>query len=109
MTNVEVQARERNVVYAHGVNPNNGRRFTLAVVMRKGNSYLGIAECSTKDQFSRKQGRIIAEGRAVHNPTAFIEGENREKALEYIHKVKEWYQKDRAVEAQTFIQLLRSI
>jgi len=38
--------------------------FTLAVVFTDTGAALGIAQCSEKDQFNKKIGRLIALGRA---------------------------------------------
>lgn len=46
------------------------RRKTIAGVLNEDSNQLLLAfsECSKKDQFSRKRGRIIAQGRALKNP-----------------------------------------
>ena len=47
----------------------SGKRVTLAANYNEENSSLNIAtsRCSPKDQFSKKLGRIIAEGRLEKN------------------------------------------
>jgi len=66
-----------------------GRRFTVAAVVEDGllnaKVSLGIARCSSKDNFNKKIGRAIAEGRATKRPIeiskvsktdAFVEAKN---------------------------------
>ena len=69
-----------------------GRRFTLAVVIRKGNTYLGIAECSEGDQFSRKIGRKLSESRAIHKPARQYFNDDSEdikkKAIKLLHEIR---------------------
>lgn len=49
----------------------DGRRFTVAGVYEKTTSEVkfGVAICGPRDQFARKVGRAIAEGRAKKHPT----------------------------------------
>jgi uncharacterized DUF497 family protein len=46
------------------------RRKTIAGILNEDSNQLLLAysECSKKDQFNRKRGRIIAQGRAMKNP-----------------------------------------
>ena len=41
----------------------SGRRFTLAATVKDDNLLIGSALCSNKDQFCRRIGRNISEGR----------------------------------------------
>lgn len=51
----------------------NGKRVCLAGVPNEDRSlHIGIAECSKKDNFNKKLGRKIAEGRALKKPIAHI-------------------------------------
>jgi hypothetical protein len=47
-------------------------RYTFCAVIEPGKTVnhmrIGIARCSGKDQFTKKRGRVIAEGRAKVNP-----------------------------------------
>ena len=50
----------------------DGRRFTVVGLYKQeeGNAIkFGVAICGPHDQFARKVGRTIAEGRAIKNPT----------------------------------------
>jgi len=39
--------------------------ITICKISTNGSEYFGYAFCSEKDQFSRKRGRLISEGRAL--------------------------------------------
>jgi len=73
--------KQHKAYFCYGKNTLTGRRFTIAAVTRKGNTYIAVAECSNNDQFSRKLGRKVAESRAVHNPMHVYEGEDRTAAI----------------------------
>ena len=81
--------KQHQAYFTHGTNGMTGRRFTLAVVIRKGNTYLGIAECSEGDQFSRKIGRKLSESRAIHKPARQYFNDDSEdikkKAIKLLH------------------------
>jgi len=50
----------------------DGRRFTVVGLYNKDHANeikFGVAICGPQDNFARKVGRKIAEGRAVKNPT----------------------------------------
>ncbi len=55
-------------LFTHGIDA-QGRRFTLAAVLeikseKEVKTSVGLAICSEKDNFNKKFGRIISEGRA---------------------------------------------
>lgn len=47
--------------------------YTLAGVLKDNNIKIGISQCSPKDQFIKKLGRIRAEGRANAKDAIIIE------------------------------------
>jgi hypothetical protein len=53
------------VKYFHERDPSTGWGRTWAVVWRGNMRYVGVAEVAAGDQFSRRRGREIAEGRAL--------------------------------------------
>lgn len=56
--------------YFHG-KTNDGYRYSVSVLEKEdGDIYIGTSICSKKDNFSRKTGRLISEGRAKR----FLEG-----------------------------------
>ena len=84
--------RTREVMYTRGYNPTTGRLFTLAVLIRNGNTYFGSTECSTKDQFSKKRGREIALVRAIHGPhTIKYKMSDKKKAYDYMCMIRALY------------------
>jgi hypothetical protein len=87
---METQFQKQHEVYfTHGTNFSTGRRFTLAVVIRKGETRLAIAECAEGDQFSRKIGRKIAEARAIHGKHIGMLGtEDKQAALDFMHEYR---------------------
>lgn len=48
---------------------------TVAVVLFGGASRWGVARCSSRDNFSKKLGRVISEGRATSQTTYVVCGE----------------------------------
>jgi len=48
----------------------NGVRFTICGIydVESTTMKFGVARCSKKDQFSKKKGRLISEGRATKSP-----------------------------------------
>ena len=57
----------KNQLFFYPEVKSNGRRATIAGIIDDSNNQLriGIAECSPKDQFTKKKGRMIAAGRAA--------------------------------------------
>lgn len=53
------------------------KRITMVGFLNQNNLQIGLSECSEKDQFNKKLGRQIAEGRAQKNPTTVINIENK--------------------------------
>ena len=60
--------------YFHSKPIPNQRRVTIAGVFDSENQQIlfGVAECSKKDQFNRKRGRMIAQGRAGKSPIRVV-------------------------------------
>jgi hypothetical protein len=61
-------------IFIHG-KTKSGRRFTIAGVPDKDKLKIGLAICNPKDQFCKKIGRSISEGRAK-NKTYYFELSN---------------------------------
>lgn len=77
---------QRESYFTHGQSKKSGRRFTICALIRKGKTFIGIAECSLEDQFSRKTGRKTAENKAVHNPIASYETTDKKTAINHMHE-----------------------
>lgn len=45
-------------------------KVTVALVIEGQTANFGLSRCARNDQFSKKKGRLIAEGRAKKNPYA---------------------------------------
>jgi hypothetical protein len=56
-------------IFFHTKPEKNKRRATFAGIIEGKIIKVGISVCSHKDNFQKKLGRIIAEGRARKNPT----------------------------------------
>lgn len=76
----------REAYYTHGQSKRTGRRFTVCALIRNGKTFIGIAECSIKDQFSRTTGRKMSLMKAVHYPIASIENTDKRKAIDFMHQ-----------------------
>lgn len=64
---------KHGVFYTHGTS-DSGRRFTIAAKKIDANTVqFGLAICNQRDNFCRKIGRRIAEGRAVVRPVQILE------------------------------------
>ncbi len=72
----------------HGETLDKRRCTIVGLYNREKNKInFGVAICGPRDQFSRKVGRTIAEGRATKNPTLVKEYKNE------LEKNKEGYSK----------------
>jgi hypothetical protein len=49
------------------------RRLSIAAFISENQLCIGVAQCSKKDQFNKKIGRAIAEGRALKHPTIKVQ------------------------------------
>jgi len=47
----------------------NNKIVTVAGVIANNNLQVSTSECSAKDQFTKRKGRMIAEGRAIKKPS----------------------------------------
>jgi hypothetical protein len=56
-----------NVFFMHG-EADKGNKYTLAAALNGDQLNVGLSICSSKDQFNRKKGRLIAAGRANARP-----------------------------------------
>jgi hypothetical protein len=56
-------------IFFHTKPERNKRRATFAGIVEGKTISIGVSVCSTKDNFQKKLGRTIAEGRARKNPT----------------------------------------
>ena len=87
---------KRGVFYTHGTDK-SGKRFTLAAKKVKDDKVqFGLAICNERDNFCRKIGRKIAEGRAVGRPVQILtieqpvtEVDERSLVMETMFKLKE--------------------
>lgn len=68
------------VFFMHG-EADRGNRYTLAAALNGDQLKVGLSICSSKDQFNRKKGRLIAAGRAEVRPIV-IETVNFEEGKE---------------------------
>lgn len=92
---------KRGVFYTHGTD-NSGRRFTIAAKKINENTVqFGLAICNERDNFCRKIGRKIAEGRAVARPVQVLEmvdtpteGDERKIVMDSMFNLKENVTKD---------------
>lgn len=82
----------RESYFTHGQSKTTGRRFTICATIRNGKTWIGIAECSKKDDFSRAIGRKISEKRAIHNPTSSYETTDKKEIITMLHIIKEQYE-----------------
>lgn len=57
-----------DVLFYHTKPKPNVKRKTFAGIVNGKHLYIGLATCSLKDNFSKKIGRTIAEGRANRKP-----------------------------------------
>ena len=77
-------------MYFHGKDKDDNR-YTLAAIESDGIIKFGSAVCSKKDNFSKKIGRLIAEGRAKTKPITTLENirhnRNKEDTIELRKKV----------------------
>lgn len=53
-------------------------RVTVAGIIKDDQISFGVSRCSTKDQFFKKKGRHIAEGRATKTPFATFPAPEKE-------------------------------
>lgn len=65
----------KNELFFYPVTVGTQRRRTIAGVIDKDNGVLriGISECSNKDMFEKKKGRMIAKGRALSRHAQLVE------------------------------------
>ena len=83
----------REAYYTHGQSPKTGRRFTICALIREGRTFIGIAQCSTLDQFSRSMGRKISLNKAVHSPLNSTENTDKKIAIDLIHQLRSDFEK----------------
>lgn len=55
-------------------------RATICGIVNGSTMRIGVAECSHKDAFNKKRGRIISHGRAIHSLSTIINIEDQTKA-----------------------------
>jgi hypothetical protein len=65
-------------------------RSTIAGIVEGTNIKIGIAVCSTNDQFIKAKGRLIAVGRAVKHPETIIPIVNNEPLKSFLDFSKEY-------------------
>jgi len=86
------------VFHFHVNPPEKGvKRATFTGVVSNTDLHIGLAECSKKDQFDRKKGRLISAGRAVKTPiiTANVaQVEDRNLCDTFVNLCKEWAVKE---------------
>jgi hypothetical protein len=64
------QTNKSEVFFGHGVAKHRDQRFTIAILpVNEHTVNVGVSVCGLKDQFNKKIGRSIAEGRARKTPT----------------------------------------
>ena len=64
-----------NIFFTHKIKDYKGRKTTICglftesgQILKRRRLKIGISICSAKDQFSKRTGRLIAEGRAIKSP-----------------------------------------
>lgn len=72
---MENQIQKRNELFFYPVQVGSNRRRTIAGIIdeKDGTLRIGISECSHKDMFEKKKGRMIAKGRALSKHAQIIE------------------------------------
>ena len=63
-------ANRHEIFFGHGVSEDGRHRFTIAIKpVDSTTAQVGVAVCSTRDVFTKRTGRMVAEGRARKRPT----------------------------------------
>lgn len=87
-TNLETLKKQFDrVLLKHDNTPtksSNGK--TIAVLWKGDERFVGVSECSDKDQFSRKKGRLVALSRALYASRDDREIQNRNDYGKYIYR-----------------------
>ena len=85
----EQEHPKRKAFFSHGGKlAKSDRRYSICAVIRNERTYIGISQCSEKDQFNRSIGRKLSESKAVHFPTVSIENTETRKAIDFLHSVQ---------------------
>jgi len=79
---------QRQAYYTHGQNKHTKRRFTVCALIKNGMTYIGVAQCSLTDQFSRPHGRTLSLSRAIHFPIHVTENDDIRIALDIMHEFR---------------------
>jgi hypothetical protein len=87
--NESKNSRKKPDGYYFYTNPQDARRITVCGIKNPENPnqlLIGTTVCSPKDNFTRRRGRVIAQGRALSNPVHVLEITNEEPLGRFFFK-----------------------
>lgn len=78
-----------NKLFFHTKPAKNTSRITVAAIIENGTVKFGVSRCSAKDSFVKKQGRMIASGRALKKPFTITPSPEANLIPWFVGKAKE--------------------